>query len=186
MGKLKDLELKVLSELMKNSRRSDRELAKLIGVSQPTVTRARNNLEKKGLIREYTVIPDFSRLGYGLLAVTLAKAKLDSTPEQIKKAREAVMQFVNRNLGQIIMFERLPEIGSVVILSYHRTYSDFNNFIDPRNQSLIDVSSARNYLVDLNDDSRLQLRPLTLSTMANEILHSQNKAEQMVDQDQTS
>ena len=54
---LKELERKLLSELIKNSHRSDRELAKAIGSSQPTTTRLRNKLEKEGYIREYTIIP---------------------------------------------------------------------------------------------------------------------------------
>lgn len=43
---MKKVELKLLSELMKNARRSDRDLAKVSGTSQPIVTRARNRLEK--------------------------------------------------------------------------------------------------------------------------------------------
>jgi DNA-binding Lrp family transcriptional regulator len=43
---------------MKNSRRSDRQLAKALGVSQPTVSRTLERLEKQGMIREYTVIPN--------------------------------------------------------------------------------------------------------------------------------
>ncbi len=35
----------LLYELMKDSKRSDRELAKAIGVSQPTITRMRETLE---------------------------------------------------------------------------------------------------------------------------------------------
>ena len=46
-GILKDVELKLFSELMKNSRRSDRELAKVIGVSQPTVTRTGKGWRRK-------------------------------------------------------------------------------------------------------------------------------------------
>jgi DNA-binding Lrp family transcriptional regulator len=42
---MKDVELRLISELMKNSRRSDKELAKVIGVSQPTVTRIRLKLQ---------------------------------------------------------------------------------------------------------------------------------------------
>jgi DNA-binding Lrp family transcriptional regulator len=69
---LKDTELKVISELMKNSRRSDRELAKAIGASQPTVSRIIKKLEKEKIIEEYTMIPNFSKLGYKILALPLS------------------------------------------------------------------------------------------------------------------
>ena len=72
---MKNIELHLISELMKNSRRSDRELAKQLRVSQPTVTRIRNRLEKEGIIREYTIIPDFAKLGYQMASVTFAKLK---------------------------------------------------------------------------------------------------------------
>jgi Lrp/AsnC family transcriptional regulator for asnA, asnC and gidA len=60
---VKDIELKLISELMKNSRRSDRALAKVLKTSQPMVTRTRARLEREGYLREYTVIPDFHKLG---------------------------------------------------------------------------------------------------------------------------
>lgn len=44
---MKETELKLVSELMKNSRRSDRELARAMGVSQPTVSRMIRKLEKE-------------------------------------------------------------------------------------------------------------------------------------------
>jgi DNA-binding Lrp family transcriptional regulator len=67
---VKDVELRLIAELMKNSRRSDRELAKVIGVSQPTISRTIKKLEKEGIIKEYTMIPDFSKLGYEMMAIT--------------------------------------------------------------------------------------------------------------------
>ena len=72
---MKDIERRLLSELMKNCRRSDRELAKVLGVSQPTVTRAIHRLQEEGYIKEYTVIPDFSKLGYELMGFTFVKMK---------------------------------------------------------------------------------------------------------------
>lgn len=53
---MKDIELRLISELVKNSRRSDRELAKALGISQPTVSRIRVRLEKQGLI-DYSAVP---------------------------------------------------------------------------------------------------------------------------------
>lgn len=50
--------IRLLREMLKNSKRSDREIAKSLEVSQPTVTRTRARLEKEYL-ETYTVIPDF-------------------------------------------------------------------------------------------------------------------------------
>ena len=86
---MKEIELKLLSELMKNSRRSDRDLAKAIGVSQPTVTRIRSRLEKEGYIKEYTMIPDFSRLGYEILALTLIKLRKRLVQKKRKKREKS-------------------------------------------------------------------------------------------------
>ncbi len=77
---MKDLEIRLISELMKNSRRSDRQIAKELGVSQPTVSRTIARLEKEGVLREYTAIPDFRRLGYNLVAITFGNVR-----EELKK-----------------------------------------------------------------------------------------------------
>ncbi|MBE0513125.1 winged helix-turn-helix transcriptional regulator, partial [Candidatus Bathyarchaeota archaeon] len=68
MPKQKMIDL--LYELMKNSKRSDRELAKVVKVSQPTITRMRKNLEKMEYIREYTIVPAVEKLGFELTALT--------------------------------------------------------------------------------------------------------------------
>ena len=72
MTKLKDIDFKILFGLMKNSKISDRKLAKTVGVSQPTVSRRRARLEKE-LIDGYTVIPKWGKLGYEILAFTFVK-----------------------------------------------------------------------------------------------------------------
>src|SRR4030066_1542772 len=75
---LKEIELRVIAELMKNSRRSDRELAKALHTSQPAVSRAIKRLEKEGIIKEYTMIPDFAKLGYKIMGITQMKVKEES------------------------------------------------------------------------------------------------------------
>ena len=57
MNLVKDVELKLVSELIKNSRRSDREVARVLGLSQPTVGRMIKKLEKR---RNYTRVYDGS------------------------------------------------------------------------------------------------------------------------------
>jgi Lrp/AsnC family transcriptional regulator for asnA, asnC and gidA len=69
---LKELERKLISKLVKNSRRCDRELAKAISVSQPITTRLRTKLEKEGYLKEYTVIPNFSKIGYTIIALNFS------------------------------------------------------------------------------------------------------------------
>jgi DNA-binding Lrp family transcriptional regulator len=86
--KLKDIELRLISELVKNSRRSDRELAKRLGISQPTVSRTRVRLEKQGLI-DYSAIPNLAKLGFEIIAVTFGRRDFQKHPEiNLQKAKD--------------------------------------------------------------------------------------------------
>ena len=58
---MRAVELKVLVELMKNRRRSDRKLAKTVGVSQPAVSGIRMRLEMANMI-DYGEIPNLIQL----------------------------------------------------------------------------------------------------------------------------
>jgi DNA-binding Lrp family transcriptional regulator len=66
--------LRLVSEMLKNSKKSDRELAGILGVSQPTVSRTRVRIEND-YIKTYTIIPDFEKLGYQIMAFTFSKMK---------------------------------------------------------------------------------------------------------------
>ncbi|MGQ9460398.1 MAG: Lrp/AsnC family transcriptional regulator [Candidatus Bathyarchaeaceae archaeon] len=82
---LSDLDKKVLSELLRNAKISDRSLAKKLKVSQSTLTRVRNKLEREGYIRRYTILPDFRKLGWEILAFTFVKMN----PEILSKIENA-------------------------------------------------------------------------------------------------
>ena len=130
MSTLKPLDLKILSELMKNSKISDRALAKKLGVSQPTVTRRRAGLEKKQLL-DYTVIPNLKKLGYGIIAITFiqykpeAKTGLRQQPEFFnKKIKNYLKLFPN-----IILMSSGSGLGfQGTAISFHRTYSEYIQF----------------------------------------------------------
>jgi DNA-binding MarR family transcriptional regulator len=57
MNKLTSLDIKILFQLVKDSRQSDRQIAKVLNFSQPTVTRRKTILEKQGFL-EYSTIPN--------------------------------------------------------------------------------------------------------------------------------
>ncbi len=105
---MKDVEFEVIIELLRNSHRSDRELAKAVGVSQPTVSRTREKLGREGIIKEYTIIPDYSKLGFTLMSITFTKMKGQLSEEllddYIKRAkntlRETPSALILRNTGK--------------------------------------------------------------------------------------
>jgi DNA-binding Lrp family transcriptional regulator len=114
--------LKLLFELMKNAKRSDREIAKIIGVSQPTITRMRQRLEKTA-IAEYTVIPEWTALDFEIIAMTFIKAK--GAPELSAKAKKWAMK--NPNVVFAAGGEGMGMDYS--IMSMHKDFSDYSSFI---------------------------------------------------------
>jgi DNA-binding Lrp family transcriptional regulator len=143
---LKTVELKLLSELIKDSRRSDRELARAIGISQPTVTRTRVRLEKEKVIKEYTMIPDFRKLGFEILAITFLA--VDKEPD-LQQSEKTLSTFQN-----IVMFERgLGLKCSHVVVSLHKDYSSYAEFERrlKQNDSWI-VTDSASFLVYLNEE----------------------------------
>jgi len=122
----KELPQQLLKELLKNSKRSDRELAKILGVSQPTITRARNRLEKNGTIQDYTIIPDFREMGFELLAITLVKLHPKSlTPENIDRATKYAAKIPYAILSS--MGEGMGMNG--VVISLHKDYTDYHRHL---------------------------------------------------------
>ena len=118
--------MNLLLELLKDSKRSDRELAKVLDVSQPTVSRMRSRLVKEGIIRDFTVIPDFVKMGFEIMAITCVKIKEKTINEMEKKAEEYMKTQPN------IIFagggaQGLGKNG--LMISLHESYSDFSNFL---------------------------------------------------------
>ncbi|MDH5664108.1 MAG: Lrp/AsnC family transcriptional regulator, partial [Candidatus Bathyarchaeota archaeon] len=92
-GNMKQKMMSLLLEYLKDSKRSDREIAKVLGVSQPTITRMRQRLVKEGAIKDFTVIPDFVEMGYEIVAVSCFKLRV--TEESMEKAKKVTMSKPN-------------------------------------------------------------------------------------------
>jgi len=167
---MKEAELKLISELMKNSRRSDRELAKAIGVSQPTVSRMIKKLKNEKYIKEFTIIPDFNKLGYHLLALTFVRLKSGLSTEEITKIRHAGLVMPEDTSLETIMAERgLGFKCDGVIMSFHEDFSSFQNFKKwLKSFSFTDTSACESFVINLKDE--IHYRPLTFKTLAKHLL----------------
>ncbi len=146
MPKQKMIDL--LYELMKNSKRSDRELAKVVGVSQPTITRMRKNLEKLEYIREYTVIPALEKLGFEIVALNFLS--ISATSEHVKEIHE----WVSKNPK--ILFSSSGEGlngKTLLLVSIHKNFTDFSAFTRELRSFLdLRVVSVESFLVSLKTD----------------------------------
>jgi len=129
MKELKPLDYELLFELMKNSRRSDRTLAKVLKSSQPTITRKRAKLEKE-LIEGYTAIPKWKELGYEIFAVTLIKSKtVLATKEKYEIVRKKGIEWLMNQANVIMAGGCRGASVNAFMISVHKNYSDYDDFM---------------------------------------------------------
>jgi len=150
MKEFKSLDYRILSELIRNSRRSDRELAKVLHVSQPTVTRRRALIEKE-LIDGYTTIPRWEKLGYELFAITFVKIKtVIASKEKYDATRKMGLEWVTKQ-PCIIMSGACRGMGvDSFMISIHRSYKDYDEFLGNHRLMLGEfVEDVQSILVNL-------------------------------------
>ncbi|MGD8506377.1 MAG: winged helix-turn-helix transcriptional regulator [Candidatus Bathyarchaeota archaeon] len=171
---MREIEWKVLSELMKNAKMSDREISKRIKRSQATVSRVRSKLEKQGYIREYVVIPDFAKLGYEIMAVTFVKLKKVLNKEDIRKARRISRDRIEESLKigpfNVIMAERGMGLGyDGVFVSLHENYQSYVKHREWLGRfRFFEMTEVQTFLVDLND--KIRYFPLSFANLARHLL----------------
>jgi DNA-binding Lrp family transcriptional regulator len=150
---LKDIELKLISELMKNCRRSDKELSRAVGVSQPTVSRIIKRLEEEDVLGEYSTLPNLPKLGYGIIAVVFGRRDYRRHPEiNTQKAKDFVKRHPNiifGAAGEGLGYDRMS-------ISIHKDYSAYAKFVrdvQAEWEGLMDISS---FLIDLTNKTTVQ------------------------------
>jgi DNA-binding Lrp family transcriptional regulator len=180
---MKDKELRLISELMKNSRRSDRELAKALGISQPTVSRLISRLQKEGVIKEYTMVPDFCKLGFNLIAFIMFKLK-PMSPEQFQEQRKAARELDSKEHRPYLLIMSGIGLGKdLVFISFHKDYGDYAAYMSDMKEAAsskmkayMNAESIESFLIDLNNQDHYQ--PLTLSKLATHIQTKENNKKQ--------
>ena len=165
MNKLMPLDLRLLFELMKDAKTTDRKIAKALGVSQPTVTRRRALIEKE-LVDGYTVIPKWSKIGYEILAVTLVKSHLKfASDEERKSAYGKSMEWMAKQ-PNVIMGSGCRGMGMTgIMISLHKSYAELDEFLISHRQHLGDIlDNVQTVIVNLS--GKEYYRPLHLKYLA--------------------
>jgi DNA-binding Lrp family transcriptional regulator len=88
-----DLDLQIIKLLQEDCRLSFNKIARKLGISVGTAFNHVKNLEKKGILKGYTVIVDSVKLGYSLTALMLIQAEgsyLTHVENEIAKTANAV------------------------------------------------------------------------------------------------
>lgn len=156
--------LTLLKALLKNSKRSDRELAKAVKASQPTVTRNRKTLGR--YIRSYTIVPEFAKIGYEIVAFTFAKARTYSKGEVSSK-----MDFEKKwalNHPNVVFASDGEGLGKdAIIVSFHKNYSKYADFMRELSIDFADFASdIQSFIVSLK--TGLMLKPFDLTYLADD------------------
>jgi DNA-binding Lrp family transcriptional regulator len=150
---MKENEIRLLAELLKNSKKSDRELGKILGLSQATVSRTRAKLERDGVIQEYTIIPDFKKLGIELLAITFGvwspeKIKEYSEGERVEKAKRFLSDYPNAIFAS--SGEGLKKGRMVITL--HKNYTEYAKFMGQARSEWAGLVDLESFIISLKAD----------------------------------
>ncbi len=84
---LDELDYRILSELMKDARKSVREIAKAVNSSPATVHSRLQKLIRKGIIKGFIPLVDSSKVGFPITAIIMVSAKGDKLKELEEELR---------------------------------------------------------------------------------------------------
>jgi len=140
--------LSVFFELIKNSKMSDRDIAKKLNISQPTVTRIRKKLETSGYITEYTIIPNFPKLGFEICAFIFFNSNRCLGKEVQIKAHDWIEKHPS------IMFSAAGDGirgKNCAIVTLHKNFTDYTNFLNEFKRRFGEnIGSVETFLVSLS------------------------------------
>lgn len=105
----------VLASVLENGRVSDTELAKLLKLKSATAAAYyRKDLENQGIIKEYTAIVDWRKLGYPTEFIVLLEGESTEANVEIDKEFTASLEEYSKKKGEVFV---LPSGNGRVIIS---------------------------------------------------------------------
>lgn len=140
-----DLDVKIISQLLDDSRQPFSRIAKRIGVSTQTVIKRYNELKEKGAIKKASAMVDIRKLGYEGVATLLITcspgSNLPETIGQLKKTENVIVategigdfegyaMLAYKNVAdlyeRIHQIKRVPNIDNIDVSLTKKTFPAF-------------------------------------------------------------
>jgi DNA-binding Lrp family transcriptional regulator len=148
-----------------------------LGVSQPTVSRTKARLEKEGYVSEYTIIPNFNKIGYHLFALTFFSWKQGVCTSEMEEAIKLAQEKAPSAPSNIVLIERGIGLNYNSFMgSFHKDYSSYTKLMDEiKKNPYLDPARMESFIVNLDD--KIHYRTLTFSTLAKHLLETNQKEE---------
>lgn len=138
---------RILSELLRDCRRSYRAIARRAGVSVGTALTRIRRMEKAGIIRGYAAILDHERIGYQLTVlaeITVSKGKLVEMEQAISKLN-----------GTCAVYDVTGLTDALVIAKFH-SREELSKFTKGLlSMPFVDRSNTHMVLTTVKEDFRL-------------------------------
>jgi len=113
---------KILFELDKNSRRSNSEIAKKVGLNKNTVNYKINRMTQEGVIKGYYSVIDSSKLGYFSIRIYL---KFFNTNQEDEKK---MIEWLN-NREIVGVLAKIETIYDLVVMCWVKSIYEFEDFL---------------------------------------------------------
>ena len=127
---------------------------------------ANEKLEKQGIIKEYTIIPDYSQIGLSLMSITFTKMKGQLSKEILEDYAKRAKNTLKENPSALILGNTGMGLNAdYVAIALHRDYSEYSQFMrDIREYPNVDIDQSQSFVIDLSSKNHLQ--PLSLHYIA--------------------
>lgn len=120
-GPLDETDMRLLDALVADARSSIAELARLVGMSPPSVSERVKRLEEAGVIRGYTVTVDPDALGLPITAVL----RIRPIPGQLQKVVEVL-----QGVSEVVECDRVTGEDCFIARAHVRSVADLERVID--------------------------------------------------------
>lgn len=135
--------MSLLLEYLKDSNRSDRQIAKALGVSQATVSKMKRELLEEGLLKNFSAIPDLAKMGYEIMAISFVKFNM----KQMMKIENETKQWMQDH-SEIIFSARTEGMGmDAVNISLHKDYAAYQKFLTYNKKKWPNMMAEVQYVV---------------------------------------